>query len=94
MSITTWAPPVPGPQNTFTRRSMSSGTIEPMVTVCPAVAQASDAVLTAEKLDAHNTFEKPDQLKPTAFDGAQVVDGDLKVEMPPRSVVVLSVRVD
>jgi alpha-N-arabinofuranosidase len=56
--------------------------------------EVTGEVLTAEKLDAHNTFEKPDQLKPAAFDGARAVDGDLKVEMPPRSVVVLKLRVD
>jgi alpha-N-arabinofuranosidase len=56
--------------------------------------QVTGEVLTAEKLDAHNTFEKPDQLKPSAFDGARVVGDNLKVEMPPRSVVVLKLRVD
>ncbi|TWU00579.1 Intracellular exo-alpha-L-arabinofuranosidase 2 [Botrimarina colliarenosi] len=47
-------------------------------------------VLTASELDAHNTFAKPHNLEPEDFDGAKVEDGELTVEVPPRSVVVLS----
>ncbi|WP_197526889.1 alpha-N-arabinofuranosidase [Pirellulimonas nuda] len=46
-------------------------------------------VLTAQRLDAHNTFESPDRLTPREFDGASLADGELVVEAPPRSVLVL-----
>jgi alpha-N-arabinofuranosidase len=47
-------------------------------------------VLTAEKLDAHNTFDNPENVKPASFDGATIDDGKLAVKLPPRSVVVLT----
>ncbi len=55
-------------------------------------SNAIGRILTAEALDAHNTFEAPEQVKPRAFDGAQVRDGKLEVEAPPRSVVVLELK--
>jgi alpha-N-arabinofuranosidase len=49
-------------------------------------------ILTADELDAHNTFEKPEQVKPEPFSGAEI-DGDtLTVKLPPRSVVVLTLE--
>jgi alpha-L-arabinofuranosidase len=47
-------------------------------------------VLTAEKLDAHNTFDNPENVEPATFDGATIDDGKLAVKLPPRSVVVLT----
>jgi len=41
-------------------------------------------------MNAHNTFEKPENVKPEAFDGASIKDGNLRVSMPPMSVVVLT----
>jgi alpha-N-arabinofuranosidase len=49
----------------------------------------SGRVLTSDKLDAHNTFDEPDHVKPASFDGASLRDGKLTAEIPPRSVVVL-----
>jgi alpha-L-arabinofuranosidase len=54
-----------------------------------AAKGVSGRVLTAEKLDAHNTFGEPDVVEPRAFDGAELADGKLAVELPARSVVVL-----
>jgi alpha-N-arabinofuranosidase len=49
----------------------------------------SGRILTSDELDAHNTFDEPDRVKPVAFAGASL-DGDkLTAEIPPRSVVVL-----
>jgi alpha-N-arabinofuranosidase len=49
-------------------------------------------ILTADKLDAHNTFDDPNEVKPTTFDGAKI-DGDkLTAEIPPRSVVMLTLE--
>jgi alpha-N-arabinofuranosidase len=47
-------------------------------------------ILTAEELDAHNTFDEPDRIRPGQFDGASLDGTDkVKVDLPPRSVVVL-----
>ena len=49
-------------------------------------------ILTAEKLDAHNTFDDPNQVKPADFGGASVADGKLLAEIPPHSLVVLQLK--
>jgi alpha-L-arabinofuranosidase len=49
-------------------------------------------ILTATALDAHNTFESPDAVKPTRFNGAKLSDGKLSVSLPAKSVVVLSLQ--
>jgi alpha-L-arabinofuranosidase len=50
----------------------------------------SGRILTSDKLDAHNTFDDPERLKPAAFTGATIEDGKLVVDVPPRSLTVLS----
>jgi alpha-N-arabinofuranosidase len=52
-------------------------------------SRVSGRVLTAQELDAHNTFDESDRVKPATFDGASLEDGKLAAEIPPRSVVVL-----
>jgi alpha-N-arabinofuranosidase len=47
-------------------------------------------VLTATALDAHNTFDKPEQVKPAEFKNATMSKGTLKATLPAHSVVVLS----
>ena len=47
-------------------------------------------VLTADVLDAHNTFDAPNRVQPAAFTGATLQDSALEVQLPPRSVVVLT----
>ena len=49
-------------------------------------------VLTAAAMDAHNTFESPDAVKPTRFNGARLETGRLNVSLPAKSVVVLSLQ--
>jgi len=49
-------------------------------------------VLTAEAIDAHNTFDKPDVVKPAALEGAKVQDGRISVTLPAKSVTVLEVE--
>jgi alpha-L-arabinofuranosidase len=55
-------------------------------------AQVKGEVLTAEAMDAHNTFEKPDAIHPVVFDGARLSGNTLNVTLPPKSVVVLKVQ--
>ena len=52
----------------------------------------SGRILTSEKMQAHNTFDAPDAVKPKAFDAFKA-DGDgLKVEVPAKSIVTLEIR--
>jgi alpha-N-arabinofuranosidase len=52
----------------------------------------SGRVLTAAKLQDHNTFEKPDQIKPAVFNGARLQGEKLTLQLPPFSVVVLELK--
>jgi alpha-N-arabinofuranosidase len=57
-----------------------------------AASQIAGRILTADQLDAHNTFDAPNAVKPTKFDGAKL-DGDtLTAEIPPHSVVMLTLK--
>jgi len=50
-------------------------------------------ILTAANLTDHNTFEKPNTVKPTVFDGAKIVgDGALTVNLPAKSIVTLEIK--
>jgi alpha-N-arabinofuranosidase len=49
-------------------------------------------VLTAPTMQAHNVFEAPMTVKPTAFDAMKTTDGGFSVTLPARSVVVLEVN--
>ncbi|WP_088103246.1 alpha-N-arabinofuranosidase [Halalkalibacter urbisdiaboli] len=49
-------------------------------------------ILTASTIDAHNTFENPENIKPEAFNGF-TLDGDtLSISLPPMAVVVLAIK--
>ena len=48
-------------------------------------------VLTGKAMQDHNTFDKPDAVKPSVFGGASVDGEGLKVKLPPHSVVVLEI---
>jgi alpha-N-arabinofuranosidase len=41
-------------------------------------------------MDARNTFDAPNRVQPAAFAGATLRDSSLTVELPARSVVVLT----
>ena len=47
-------------------------------------------ILTSAAMDAHNTFDKPDAVKPAVFKGARVKDGAVQIDVPPKSIIVLS----
>lgn len=49
-------------------------------------------ILTSASINDHNTFEKPDAVKPTVFNGAKIEKGQLKVNLPAKSIVVLEVK--
>jgi len=43
-------------------------------------------------MNAHNTFEKPDAVRPSEFKGMEVKDGKILATIPSKSVVVLAVE--
>ena len=49
-------------------------------------------ILTAPTIDAHNTFDAPDAVRPVAFTGATLANGTVSVTLPPKSVVMLDIR--
>jgi alpha-N-arabinofuranosidase len=55
-------------------------------------SEVSGRVLTADAMNAHNTFETPDNVAPVDFDGARLEEGSLIVELPSKSVVALEIR--
>ena len=52
----------------------------------------SGEILTAAAMDARNTFEEPNAVRPSAFTGASLNAGTLSVTMPAKSIVVLSLE--
>lgn len=48
-------------------------------------------LLTAEKMDDHNTFDRPDQVTPVPFDEVTMKENKITALLPPMSVVVLEV---
>jgi alpha-N-arabinofuranosidase len=55
-------------------------------------SRVSGRVLTAPAMNAHNTFDAPNTIMPVAFRDATLRAGVLTVELPAKSVVVLSLR--
>lgn len=55
-----------------------------------APSQVSGRILTAEMMNAHNTFDAPEDVMPGDFDGASIDGSTLHVSLPAKSVVVLS----
>jgi alpha-N-arabinofuranosidase len=58
------------------------------------VASATGRILTGATMDAFNSFEHPDAVKPAPFSGARVENGGgrLVVDLPAHSVIVLELR--
>lgn len=57
-------------------------------------ADHSGVILTAEKMNAHNTFDDPHHVKPESFRQYTLSKNKLKVKLPPMSVVLLTLRAD
>jgi alpha-N-arabinofuranosidase len=49
-------------------------------------------VLTAASMDAHNTFESPDTVKPSSFTGFERKGGDITLALPAKSVVIMEIE--
>jgi alpha-N-arabinofuranosidase len=53
--------------------------------------KVSGTILSAEKINDHNTFDNPDKLVPREFNGAKMSKGVITLEMPSKSVIVLEI---
>jgi alpha-L-arabinofuranosidase len=56
------------------------------------LSAASAQVLTAERMQDHNTFDTPEQVRPTEFAGATVHDNRVTMTLPAKSVMVLELQ--
>ncbi len=57
------------------------------------VKTVKGTVLTAPAMNAHNTFENPDAVKPAGFDDVRLKDAStLQLTLPSKSVVVLEIE--
>jgi len=56
-----------------------------------AVGGVAGQVLTADAMDAHNTFEQPQAIKPAPF-SARAQDGKLTIKVPAKAVMVFAVE--
>jgi alpha-N-arabinofuranosidase len=57
-----------------------------------AYKSVSGRILTAAKVDDHNTFENPDAVRPAIFKTATLKAGKLTIKLPAFSVVVLELK--
>lgn len=56
------------------------------------MSSVSGQILTADAMNAHNTFNNPEQVKPTTFEGASIEKDKLIVQLPTKSIVLLNVK--
>ncbi|MFC0272767.1 alpha-N-arabinofuranosidase [Metabacillus herbersteinensis] len=49
-------------------------------------------ILTAGSMNDHNTFEEPEKVKPVDFNQVTVLENKVSVQLPPMSVVVLTIE--
>lgn len=52
----------------------------------------SGSILSADKLQSHNSFEAPESVTPKTFTGATLSGSSVKLSLPPFSVVVLEMK--
>jgi len=55
-------------------------------------AAMSGRVLTAQSMNAYNTFDAPNTVIPVPFDGAMLDGSNLKITLPPMSVIALTIH--
>ncbi|MFC5989169.1 alpha-N-arabinofuranosidase [Marinicrinis lubricantis] len=58
-----------------------------------AIKGTAAKVLTAGTIQAHNTFDQPDAVKPVSFDGLKTNHNGLTCELPSKSVVSITLEV-
>lgn len=56
-----------------------------------AETKVTGRVLTADRMNAHNTFADPHAVRPAEFQQFVVKPGELTIELPPMSVVMITI---
>ena len=56
------------------------------------VSRVIGRILSAEAMNVHNTFENPEAVVPAPFEDARLQDGQLTINLPAKSVVVLELQ--
>jgi len=56
------------------------------------VCNVSGRILTANKINEHNTFDEPERVKPSTFNSYNITEQGLNIKIPSKSVIVLSVE--
>jgi alpha-N-arabinofuranosidase len=56
-----------------------------------AIGHVSGQILTANEMAAHNTFDRPDNVRPDTFQSFSTRGSVLAAELAPMSVVVLEI---
>ena len=56
------------------------------------VNTVSGRILTAAAMDAHNSFDAPNVVRPAPFAGASISGRTLTVALPAKSIVMLDLR--
>lgn len=56
------------------------------------VSRVTGRILTAPEMNAHNTFEQPNTVRPEPFEGAQFASETLSINLPAKSIVVLELE--
>jgi alpha-N-arabinofuranosidase len=57
-----------------------------------SISSVSGRILTAEAMNAHNTFDHPTAVQPGPFRDARLADGNVMVDVPPKAVIALEFR--
>ncbi|MCB9028259.1 MAG: alpha-N-arabinofuranosidase [Bacteroidales bacterium] len=52
----------------------------------------SARILTAPELNTHNTFDRPEEIKPATFKEVKIKKNILSLDMPAKSIIVLEVK--
>ena len=58
----------------------------------PTLKLDNGRILKSSAIQDHNSFEEPDKISPQAFSGAAVNGNEIRLTMPPASVVVLTLH--
>lgn len=57
-----------------------------------ASKRISGRVLAAASMNSHNSFDQPERVKPAVFEGVRLADGGFTADIPPMSVVALTLE--
>ena len=60
--------------------------------ITAANTKVSGTIITADTMNAHNTFEQPEVVKPVEFTGVTVENNKLAIKLPAMSVVTLVIE--